>query len=512
MSAKEETPCTKRPNYFLWTSLLVGLASVTAVVNPTLLTDTISGASKFFYLKFDWLIMWLPLLAFAVGLSVAFSPRFGNIRLGGKDAVPEYSFLSWMNMLFTAGIGVGIVFFGPIEAMWHYFQSPIGLEAKSLSESQKVENAMSLALHVWGVPAWSLYMIAGLVMAYFTYQHHTECTPAAPLQYAFKHKKWAKPLGVAVTGMAIVSIAISVSSSIAVAAMQISSGLKIITGMAFDNIGWKAAVLTVLALCYTAGAVLPIGKGMKFLGDWTIYLSLVLLAFIFIVGPTHYFLSTIAVAVGNIITQTVHHSFELYMFHNRDWVIWYPMAYWVWWVTWAPFVGVFLAKISRGRTLRQFVLASVMVPAGFIVIWFSVFSGFSLLDTVEGTGHLAEIANKGDYEGTFYYLLNMLPLSGLTKPLTIVMFLGFVVTTVTSAAISLGIMTSKSGRSENKTHALVWCVLMALISYAVIFSGKIEGIKAVGSFAGFPFVFIMYLWFAALWRQLNRDVPRGRKE
>lgn len=511
MSAKENPP-VKRPPYFLWTALLVGLMAVTAVVKPALLTNTVADVGKFFYLKFDWLIMWLPLLACAVGLSVALSPRFGNIRLGGKDAEPEYSFFSWMNMLFTAGIGVGIVFFGPIEALWHYFHSPIGVKMEGLTDSQQVENAMSLALHVWGIPAWSLYMIAGLVMAYFTYQHKTECTPAAPLQYAFKHKKWAVPLGMVVTAMAILAIAMSVSSSIAMATAQIASGLGIITGESFNNIGWKTLILVVLASLYTLGAVLPINKGMKFLGDWTVYLSIVLLLFVFLVGPTHYFLSTMVVSIGNILTKTVHHSFQLYMFHNRDWMVWYPMAYWVWWVTWAPFVGVFLAKISKGRTLRQFVFVSVMVPAGFIVIWFSVFSGFSLLDTVEGSGRLAEIGNKGDYEGAFYYLLNMLPLSDFTKPLTVILFLGFIVTTVTSAAISLGIMTSNDGRSENKFRAVVWSIFATLIGYAVIVTGKIEGIKAVGSFAGFPFVFVMYLWFAALWRQLNRDVPHRFKD
>ncbi|OSI08133.1 transmembrane transport protein BCCT family [Neisseria animaloris] len=508
MSSEKETPPVKRPAYFVWTSILVGCLAVMAVVNPALLTNSIADISKFFYLKFDWIVMWLPLLAFTVGMAVALSPRFGKIRLGGKDAQPEYSFMSWMNMLFTAGIGVGIVFFGPIEALWHYYHSPIGIQAANLPEYQKVENAMSLALHVWGIPAWSLYTIGGLVMAYFMYQHKTECTPAAPLQYAFKNKKWAKPLGITVTAVAIISIAMSVSSSIAMASTQISSGLQIITGMGFDTLGWKLIVLTSIAALYTAGAVLPIHKGMKLLGDVTVFLSILMLVFVFITGPTHYFLSTLVVSIGNILTQTVHHSFELYLFQNRDWMVWYPMAYWVWWVTWAPFVGVFLAKISKGRTLREFIFASILVPVGFLVIWFSVFSGFSLLDTVEGTGRLAEIANKGDYEGTFYYLLNMLPLSGFTKPLTVVLFLGFVVTTVTSAAISLGIMTSSDGRRENKFRAVVWSVLMTLIGYAVIFTGKMEGIKAVGSFSGFPFVFIMYLWFAALWRQLNRDVPR----
>ena len=148
---------------------------------------------------------------------------------------------------------------------------------------------------------------------------------------------------------------------------------------------------------------------------------------------------------------------------------------------------------------------SVLVPSGFIVVWFSVFSGFSLLDTVEGSGKLAEIANKGDYEGTFYYLLNMLPASFVTQPITVVLFIGFVITTAISAAISLGIMTSPDGRRESKKRAMLWGIYMALISYAVIATGKIDGIKAVGSFAGFPFVFIMYLWMAALWRQLRRD-------
>ncbi|MDO4682298.1 MAG: BCCT family transporter [Lautropia sp.] len=495
----------RRPAYFQWMALFVGLMAATAVFDPTWLTGTIATISSFFYLKFDWLIMWLPLLTLAVGLVVALTPRFAHIRLGGPQAIPEYSFLSWMNMLFTAGIGVGIVFFGPIEALWHYFHSPIGIQAEHLPAHQQVGNAMSLALHVWGLPAWSIYMIAGLVMAYFTYQHGTECTPAAPLQHAFAHKRWARPVGILVTGLAMLSIAMSVSSSIAMAVQQIASGLALITGLRFDTLGWKTLLLTALAGFCTIGAILPIQQGMRRLGDITIILSLCLLCFVFVSGPTHYFLSTMTVTFGNILTRTIPHSFELYLFHARDWVVWYPMTYWVWWITWAPFVGVFLAKISRGRTLREFVLASVLVPSGFILIWFSVFSGFSLLDTLEGTGKLAEIANRGDYEGTFYHLLNMLPLAIATKPLTITLFLGFIITSIVSAAISLGVMSSQDGQQENRFRAAVWCILMTLISYAVIATGHMQGIKAVGSFAGFPFVFVFYLWLAALWRQLRSD-------
>lgn len=500
----------KRTNYFLWTGLIVSITAIIAVIQPTLFTSTIVTASRFFYETFDWLIMWLPLLAFTVGLACALPTKFGNIRLGGPNAKPEYSTISWMNMLFTAGIGVGIVFFGPIEALWHYFHSPIGIHAEHLPEYQKVENAMSLALHVWGIPAWSIYMLAGLVMAYFFYQHKTECSPAAPIEFAFKKKRWAHPLSIIITAIAIISIAFSVSSSIAMAVSQIASGLSIISGSTLTSIFWKIVILTAITCICIFAAILPISKGMKLLGDGTIILSLILLIFVFVTGPTHYFLSMITVTIGNILTQTLHHSFELYLFHKRDWIVWYPMAYWVWWITWAPFVGVFLAKISKGRTLREFVLASVFIPTGFILIWFCTFSGFSLLDTIEGTGKLAEIANKGDYEGTFYHLLNMLPAAFATRPLTIILFLGFIITTIVSAGISLGIMTSHDGRSESKKRTIIWVILMAMISYAVVFTGQIEGIKAVGSFSGFPFVFIFYLWIAALWRQLRQDKsPKG---
>lgn len=503
------SPADRRPNYFLWTSILFTALSLTAVLYPTLLTGAIADLSKYFYSKFDWLIMWLPLLAVLVGLSIALSPRFGHIRLGGPDAKPDFGFLSWMNMLFTAGIGVGVIFFGPIEAIWAYYQSPLGEQATHLPRHEQIGNAMSIALHMWGLPAWSLYMVVGLTLAYFSYQHKTETTLAAPLQFAFRQKRWSKPLGVFVTAVAIISIALSVSASIALAAEQIASGLKVMSGEAsFDSIGWKAVVLGVLAVIYTAGAFVPITRGMKIMGNWTIGMAVALMIFVLLTGPTHYFLSTITVAVGNILTKTISHSFQLYMFRERDWVVWFPMAYWVWWVTWSPFVGVFLARISRGRTLREFILASMLVPSGFITIWFCLFSGYAMLDTIEGTGQLAAIANSDDYEGTFYHLLNMLPGNAITKPMTVVLFLGFVATTVTSAAISLGIMTSKDGHQVNRTRAVIWCMFMTAISYAVIFTGRIEGIKAVGSFSGFPFVFILYLWFAALWRQLNRDVPR----
>ncbi len=308
-----------------------------------------------------------------------------------------------------------------------------------------------------------------------------------------------------ILAFAIISIALSVSASIAMATTQIGAGLFTITGKDFSSMSSKLMILIAVFLAYTSASIFPIKKGMKILGDYTMYLSLILLCFVFLVGPTHYFISVIVNTIGRIITQTIPFSFELYLFRDRSWFTWYPMSYWVWWITWTPFIGVFLAKISKGRTIKEFVLASIFVPAGFMIVWFSVFSGYALLDTLEGTKTLAEIANSGAYEGVIYNLLDLLPLSGITKVATVILFSGFIVTTVTSTAISLGIMTSSDGKSESKTKAIMWSVFMALIGFDVVVTGKIEGIKSVGSFAGFPFVFLMLLQIAGFIKQIKKD-------
>lgn len=488
---------------FIATAPIVAVLAVIALIWPVQLTNAIVSATAFFYKTYDWFIIWIPLAALTLCLIIAFS-KYGNIRLGGANAVPEYSFYSWMAMLFTAGIGVGIVFYGPIEALWHYFQSPIGIAA-GYDPGDAAENAMSLALWVWGLPAWSLYALGGLIVAYFAYQKNGDFTPAASFEIGFHKKSWAKPLAALAAGVAVVSIALSVSSSIAMATTQVTAGLKIISGIDLQGNLIKIIILAIIFVIYTGAAVLPIQKGMKFLGDWTMYIAIALMIYVFLVGPTQYFMSVMVNTIGKIITETIPYGFELYLFRKRDWLIWYPLSYWVWWITWMPFVGAFLAKISKGRTIKEFLLAAILAPTGFMIVWFSIFSGFALVDTIEGTGVVAEIGNSGGYEGTIYYLLNLLPFSGITKIVVALLFLSFVITTVTSAAISLGIMTSHDGKSESKIKTIIWSVFMALVAFAVVVTGSIEGIKAVGSFAGFPFVFLIFLMSSALIRQMRKD-------
>lgn len=493
----------KTGNLFKICSPFVIIIAIISVVYPTELMTFVENVTRFFYSTFDWFILWLPLLALGLGGYIAFS-KYGKIKLGDGD--PEYSTYSWMSMLFTAGIGVGIVFYGPLEALWHYQQAPIGING-NFDQQQVAENAMSISLFVWGLPAWALYTFGGIIIAYFAYKHNGEFTPSSCIDIGFKGRKFTKPLSLFIIICAIIGIALSLTSSIAMATGQVSSGLKVIfDGGDFTSMAWKIGILIALFAAYTLASILPISKGMKIMGDWTMIASLVLLVFVFFTGPTHYFISVITTVVGKIITDTIPHSFELYLFKSRDWFVWYPLAYIVWWITWTPFVGVFLAKISKGRTLKEFILCSILIPSGFMVVWFSVFSGYGLLDEVQMSKEIVKMANSNSYEGTIYRILQDFPFAKATQILTVFLFTSFVVTTITSAAISLGIMTGPDGKSESKIKAAFWCIIITLVSSAVIITGKIEGIKSMGSFMGFPFVYLLFIMGAALFKQMRKDV------
>ncbi len=490
----------KRKNYFLMTAPFVGLLAVLALALPTQFTTFATTVSAFFFTMFDWYIIWIPLAVILIVGYLAFS-KYGKIRLGGDEAKPEFSRFSWLAMLFTSGIGVGIVFFGPIEGIWELLYSNYA-QLPYLTESQAASGAMSVAVWLWGVPAWAIYALAGLIIAYYAYQHKTDYSPSSAITTTFKNKKWSKPVATITSVLAIITIAITISSSLAMAAQQVNGGIGYIIG---DVVDIKIFLLIGIFILFTIIAISPIKKGMKVLSDWTVILSVVVLVFIFLFGPTRYFLMVMVESIGSVITTTIPHSFNLYIHEGRYWMTWFAMSYWVWWITWTPFVGVFLAKISKGRTVKEFLVASTIVPAGFIIVWFSTLSGFGLLDTIAGTGTLAEVAGSAAYEGTVYQMMNLLPLGSITKVIVVILFSAFVITTAVSAAISLSILTSKDGKTAEKPKIIIWSSFMSAIAFAILVTGKIEGIKALGAFAGFPYMFFWFITIAALFVQLRRD-------
>jgi choline-glycine betaine transporter len=490
-----------RPNYFLFTVPMTVIIAIFAVLFPNNFSKTLETLMVFFFTMFDWFIIWLPFAAILLIGYLAFHPKIGKYRLGGVDSVPEYRTFSWLSMLFTAGIGVGIVFFGPIEGVLEYLNSNLAQRAY-FSPSEAQNAAMGITVWLWGIPAWGFYSIGGLIVAYFAYRHNTEFITSAAIEKAFSKKKWAKKVAIVSTTLIIIATAISIAASYTMSAQQVNAGINYLLGTNYDI---KIYILIISSILIALFSILPISKGMKLLGDFTVYITIFILAIIFLFGPTRYFMMVIIENIGNVITSTVKYSFNLWIYEDRKWMVWYAIFYWVYWITWTPFVGTFLAKISKGRTIKEFLLASTLVPSGFLLVWFSVFSGYALLDTINGSGTIMKVASSPQYEGTVYQLLDLMPFSGFTKIVVVILFTAFVITTAVSGAISLGMMTSKDGITITKKNTLIWAIIMPCIGFAALVSGKIEGIKALGTFSGFPGMFFLLLCVAGLLKQLRKD-------
>lgn len=487
--------------YFYITAPVVGIIALLAIIYPKAIAARFADLGTIIYTLFDWFIMWTPLAILLLCLYLALS-KFGKKVIGGKDAKPEYSLFSWLSMLFTAGIGVGIIFYGPLEGLWHMAYGNYS-NLPGLTNSQKAHYAMSTAIWLWGVLAWAFYSIAGVVIAYFAYNKGTQFTTAAPISMAFSNHAWAGFGSKLTMALTIITVGISLSSTLAMAAGQINGGIAHILGTrAYSN---GSLVLLVLFIVYSIIAITPIQKGMKKLSDYTIILSIILMAYIFLVGPSRYFMMTFVESIGESIFGTFTQGFNLFIFDDkRYWINWFAMSYFIWWIGWTPFMGIFIAKISKGRTFAQMIFSSIFVPAGFILIWFSIFSGYGLLDTLKGSGQLGQIATT-HYQETTYVMLDLLPLGSVTKPLLALLFVGFVVTTIVSGCITLGILTGKDGVHPSKPKIFIWGAFMAAIALPFVLSGRIEGIKAIGSLAGFPYLFCFFLSIAALIKMIRKD-------
>lgn len=491
----------KTTTYFWLTAPIVGTIAATAIIFPKDVYNAFTLAGKVIYTLLDWFVIWIPFAIFALCMYLAFSD-FGKRRLGGKNSEPEFSIYSWISMLFTAGMGVGIIFYGPLEGLWHMAYGNYSL-TPGLSASQKAHFAMSTTIWLWGVSAWSFYTISGVVIAYFAYNKGTQFTTAAPILMAFGNHRWARGASRLTMAFTIITIGVSLAATLAMASGQINGGLKYIFKL--KDLQVAPWILLAFFIIYIIVSLTPIKKGMKRLADFTIIIAVLIMIYIFLVGPTRYFMMTFVESVGSTVIGTFVQSFNLFIFDdNRYWLNWFAMSYFIWWVGWTPFMGVFIAKVSKGRTFRQMIFCSIFIPAGFILIWFSIFSGYGLLDTLQGGGVLNKIAST-NYQESIYAMLEMFPLSSITKPILAVLFVGFVVTTMVSGCITLGILTGKDGINPSKTKIFIWGAFMSAIALPFVVSGRIEGIKAIGSLAGFPYFFCYFLTIAALIKMIRLD-------
>ncbi len=481
--------------------LIVLTVAVLGVLMPDTLVRVVEEVTLTFIAHFDWLILLVSSFFLFLCVYIMFS-RFAPITLGEDGEAPHYDTFSWLAMLFAAGMGSGLVFWGAAEPIQHMFYPPDATVAAGSKEAA-LQALRVIGLH-WALHPWGIYAMAALSIAYFCFRKDQPMLPSAPMRAA-KGSKWQWQERT-VDALALLAVVFGVVASLGQGVLQVASGWHMWMGWGAPQWPSYLTVTVILSGCYMLSAAGGIGKGIKPLSDLNMILCLLLLLFVLITGPTVPLLQTFVTSVGDYLTHLIPLSFTLRQWSGGlEWTQQWTLTYFLWWIAWGPFVGVFVARISRGRSIRQFLLGVLLVPAVFSIFWFAVLGGNALLLAMGGDSALVQTATA-DYSMATYAMLDRLPLAELTKPLTLMLVFIFLVTSADSASYVLGMFSARGDAHPPASLRLFWGGIIALLLGWTLFTGK--GIAIMRSFAALgaiPFMFIMVWQAGCLLRSLQQS-------
>jgi glycine betaine transporter len=480
---------------------ITGAIAVWGIVDTAGLTTFAATTVGVMFTSRGWFIMLMVSVILIVCLWLAAS-RHGRIKLGQDDDEPEFSTVSWLTMLFAAGMGVGLLYWGAAEPITHF------LLAKDYETEQRAASiALFVTLFHWGFHAWAIYALTGLVIAYFGFRKGCPTLISAPIRQVFGDVAWTRAVGWLSDLLAIVAIAIGLGGSVAMGVFQVESGVEALFGWKAEGLTVAMGIFVILCVAYIFPLMVDLGKGMALLSNTAMAIAGGLLVFVLLAGPTHFLMSGIVESLGAYVAGVLPYGFKTFTFFDQrvgDWFESWTLTYMVWWLAWAPFVGVFIARISRGRTIREFILGVVLVPTVFSIFWFGVFGGLGFFQALRTAQPILEVVRDNANETTFF-LLDTLPFSALTTAATVIAAFLFIVTSVVSAAFVLSMFSSGGDLNPQVRVKLVWGVILGALGLVMILSGSIEAVKAIIALGAMPFVYIVLLLMVCLLKALKSE-------
>jgi len=458
--------------------------------------------------NFGWfyLIVAFGFLIFCFYL--AFS-KYGQIPLGQDDDEPEYSLPTWFSMLFSAGMGIGLVFWGVAEPVSHYFTPPAGVTGQTTEAAQI---AMRYVFFHWGLHPWGIYAIIALSLAYFQYRKGAKgliSSTFAPLLGERIHG----PIGRAIDILAVIATAFGVATSLGLGTLQINGGLSHIFGFS-SNTTVQIVIIAVITVIYLLSATTGLDRGIKFLSNINLVIALGLLFLTLVLGPTSFLFDTFTSTLGSYLNNLVSMSLRLTPFTQGNWVANWTLFYWAWWIAWAPFVGMFIARVSKGRTIKEFVICVILVPSLLSFIWFSVFGGTALHLEIFDQAPIGEAVQK-DISTALFLALEQLPWGTILAVVALILIFAFFITSADSATFVLGMLSSDGSLNPSNRVKIVWGILQSTIAVVLLLSGGLEGLQTASIVAALPFAVIMVLMCISLLsalREEDRIAKKRRRE
>lgn len=438
-----------------------------------------------------------------ISLWLAFS-KYGNITLGRDDEAPEYNTISWISMLFATGMGIGMMFFGVAEPLGHFGAPPPG------TGGPEAATAMATTMFHWTLHPWAIYAVFGLAIAYGTYRRGRRQLISAAFIPLIGEKAANGPLGKLIDVLAIFATLFGSATSLGLGALQIAGGFQQIGWVSTLSIGLLGGIIAALMVAFVASAVSGIDKGIQWLANINMGMAALLLLFILVAGPTVYILDMIPTSLGayfrdffDMAGRTEASAGENVGGWLTDWTIFY----WAWWISWTPFVGMFIGKISRGRTIRQFVTGVILVPSAVSLIWFSILGGTAIDLQTNGVDIYGDGSSQ---EGMLYGLLAEFPMAAVVSVIVAILVAIFFVTGADAASIVMGTLSQRGANDPNKYITVFWGVVMAAVALIMMMAGggestALDGLQRLTILVAAPWTIVMLMMCAALIKDLRRD-------
>jgi len=467
------------------------------------LNTVTGGIQQFLVSKFGWFYL-LSATGFLIFALFLIFSKYGNIKLGKDNDQPEYPYITWFAMLFSAGMGIGLIFWGAAEPISHYYNPP----TSDPETANAAREALRYSFFHWGLHPWGIYAIIALALAYFQFRKESPGLISSILTPLLGEKRTSGGIGTLVDFIAVFATIFGVATSLGFGAKQISGGVAYMFDGLADTFTLQLIIILIVTFLYMISAQTGLNKGIKYLSNTNIVLAISLMVFLLFVGPTNFIMDLFTTTLGSYVQNLPLMSFKLSPFEQSSWTQDWTVFYWAWWIAWAPFVGTFIARVSKGRTIREFILGVLLVPTIFGGLWFSVFGGTAVhLEYFNGTNINQLVTDHGTEVALFSVLENM-PLSGIMSFIAILLISTFFITSADSATFVLGMQTTNGNLHPPNQVKFIWGIVQSSAAAILLWQGGLGALQTASIIAAFPFAMIMILMVFSLLKSFQEEARK----
>lgn len=507
-TAARKPRMTFAPAVVLPSLLVLGALLVLCGFYPQRADQLFGSAQAWVVTNFDWFYT-VAVTGFLVFLVLIAWSRYGDIRLGPDDAKPEFSFASWTAMLFAAGMGIGLMYFGVGEPLQHYLNPP----TQEAGTPAAAREALTSTFFHWGFQAWAIYGVMGLVLAYFGFRYNLPLTMRSGL-YPLLQKRINGPIGHSVDAFALVGTVAGLATTLGYGALQLAAGLNLVTGWDTGTTAFRIAVIVVVVGLAGLSAASGLDKGVKRLSEVNLLITFALLGFVLLCGPTVFLLQAFSENIGNYLSSLVGMSLRTFTYEvakDDGWFGGWTILYWAWWISWSPFVGMFIARISRGRTVREFIVGVLFIPTAFNLLWMTVFgNGAIWIDTHVAQGALSATASNVD--ALLFRFFEYLPLAKAVSWIAVLLIALFFVTSADSGAYVVDAIASRGHPQSPVWQRLFWAAVLGMTAVVLLLAGGLKALQAMTLVTALPVAAIMVLLCIGLWRGMKADLAHAGQD